>query len=120
MALFNRAVARIRLLAMGILISMLILAAAAVRPEKFFTIMTSRYMKTPGLALNDKGISAMRRMLLLLAAVFTLHTILTVYAAFRMSQAAWAFISGGLFYIIFGVITAGQFMLMVHRRHRTP
>jgi isopentenyldiphosphate isomerase len=33
-----------------------------------------------------------------------------IYAALWLSKEAWAFISGGLFYIIFGVILVGQFI----------
>jgi isopentenyldiphosphate isomerase len=35
--------------------------------------------------------------------IFTAHTLLVFYATFFMSKEAWAFISGGLFYILFGV-----------------
>ena len=100
------------------LILCIILAAAAMYPEKFFQLITSRYMKNPELALNGKGISAMRRMMLFLTFVFSVHTALTVYAAFRMSQTAWAFISGGLFYIIFAVIMAGQLIALFIRKNK--
>ncbi len=35
--------------------------------------------------------------------IFAAYTILTFYSVWFMSNAAWAFISGGLFYIIFGI-----------------
>lgn len=101
------------------LILCIILLAATLYPEKFFIIMTSRYMKDRQIALNEKGISAMRRMMAFMAILFLSHTALTVYAAFCLSQGAWAFISGGLFYIIFGVILAGQFIVMFIRKRRT-
>lgn len=97
----------------------IILAAAAVHPEKFFGLVTSRYLKNTELTLNVKGIRSMRRMMFVMTLAFTAHTLLTVYAAFRMSQAAWAFISGGLFYIVFVVIIAGQFTLHFIRRRRS-
>jgi isopentenyldiphosphate isomerase len=37
-----------------------------------------------------------------------------------MSKEAWAFISGGLFYIIFGVILAGQFIYVRLKRKQVP
>jgi isopentenyldiphosphate isomerase len=41
--------------------------------------------------------------------VFLAHTAIVFYAAFFMSKEAWAFISGGLFYIIFGVYFLFEF-----------
>ncbi len=52
----------------------------------------------------------LRKMTRLLFFVVVAHTALIVYSAYYMSKEAWAFISGGLFYIIFGVILAGQFI----------
>ena len=42
--------------------------------------------------------------------IFTLHTALVFYSAFYMSKEAWAFISGGLFYILFGVYALFEFV----------
>ena len=98
------------------LIICLILIAAAAHPEKFFMHISARHLKGLNIRLNDKGIVAMKRMMLILTAVFAAHAALTIYAAFRMSQESWAFISGGLFYIIFAVIMAGQSFVMFIRR----
>lgn len=98
------------------LILCIILAAAALQPGKFLTMMASRYMKNTEIILNEKGIRAMRRMIILMTVIFTSHTALTVYAAFCMSAEAWGFISGGLFYIIFALILAVQFILLLLRR----
>jgi isopentenyldiphosphate isomerase len=40
--------------------------------------------------------------------VFLLHTFLIVWSAWYWSEEAWAFISGGLFYILFGLLFIGQ------------
>jgi len=40
--------------------------------------------------------------------IFLIHTVLIIYAAFNLSREAWAFISGGLFYILAG----GYFVVM--------
>ena len=98
------------------LILCIILSSAAIRPEKFFRLITSRYIKNTELALNENGRKAMRRMVLFMVLVFAAHTALTVYAALYMSREAWVFISGGLFYIIFAVIMSGQFIVMFIRK----
>jgi len=98
------------------LIICVILGAAAARPEIFLKAMTGRYMKNIELNVTDAGIKAMKRMMFILTAVFLLHTALIVYSAFFMSERAWGFISGVLFYIIFGVIFAGQMILLKIRK----
>jgi len=60
----------------------------------------------------------MRQMSRLLFVVFGAHTLLIVYAAYYMSSGAWAFISGGLFYIIFVVIIAVQWIYMRSLKRR--
>lgn len=42
--------------------------------------------------------------------IFLFHTILVFYSAFYLSNEAWAFISGGLFYILFAVVFAVEFI----------
>jgi intracellular septation protein A len=94
------------------------LGVAAARPEMFLKAMTGRYMKNMELNVTKEGINAMRRMMLFLTVIFFLHTALTVYAAFFMSERAWGFISGVLFYIIFGVIFAGQMIALKIRKKK--
>jgi intracellular septation protein A len=100
------------------LVICVILGAAAARPEIFLKAMTGRYMKNMELNITDEGINAMRRMMFILTAVFSLHTALIVYSAFFMSERVWGFISGILFYIIFGVFFAGQMVALNFRRRR--
>jgi len=100
------------------LVICVILGAAAARPEIFLKAMTGRYMKNMELNVTEEGINAMRRMMLLLTVIFFLHTALTVYAAFFMSERAWGFISGVLFYIIFVVIFAGQMIALKIRKRK--
>ena len=95
-----------------------ILGAAAAKPELFLKAMTGRYIKNMELKVTEEGIDAMRKMMLILTAVLLMHTILTVYSAFFMSERAWGFISGVLFYIIFGVFFAGQMIAVKIRRRR--
>ena len=44
----------------------------------------------------------------ILAAVFLIHILLIVWSAWFWSEEAWAFVSGGLFYIIFGLFFVAQ------------
>jgi len=83
------------------LIFCVILAVSIYSPVNVIMMMTQRYMK--GIDFDDAQINKMRESLKVLFIIFLLHTILIFYSAFFMSKGAWAFISGGLFYIIFGI-----------------
>jgi len=98
------------------LVICVILGAAAAKPEIFLRAMTGRYMKNMEITLNEQSIRAMRRMMAILTIIFFMHTVLVVYSAFYMSEREWGFISGGLFYIIFAVIFAGQLITLQLRR----
>lgn len=100
------------------LVVCLMFAAGAMYPEKYFLAVTSRYMKNITIRVNDEALLRMRRIMFVLTAVMALHTGLIVYSAFRMSEASWGFISGGLFYILFAVIMAGQFVMAKLRSRR--
>lgn len=95
-----------------------ILGAAAVKPELFLQAMTGRYTKNMELKVTEEGIDAMRKMMLMLAAVLLMHTILIVYSALFMSERVWGFISGVLIYIIFGVFFAGQMIAVKIRKRK--
>ncbi len=71
-------------------------------------LVSKRYMKD--LTVNDLQLKMMRQLCRVLFIVLLVHIILIVYSAYFMSKAAWGFISGGLFYIIFGLILFGQFI----------
>jgi isopentenyldiphosphate isomerase len=75
-------------------------------------LMGQRYLK--GTTFNDAQVSQMRKSLKILFYIFTIHTALVFYATFFMSKEAWAFISGGLFYILFGV----YFLVELFRQKR--
>ena len=63
--------------------------------------MTQRYMK--GIELQDEQIRQMKMQVRELFYIVVLHIILVLYAAFQMSNEAWAFVSTALFYILFGL-----------------
>lgn len=75
--------------------------------------MSQRYMK--GMEITDEVQKKFKDTLRVMFFIFTTHTLLVVYSAFFMSKEAWAFISGGLFYIIFGIYFLYEF---VHQRRK--
>jgi isopentenyldiphosphate isomerase len=75
--------------------------------------MGKRYMKD--VEFNDAQMAQMQKSLKYLFYIFSVHTVMVFYSAFYMSNEAWAFISGGLFYIIFGV----YFLFEMYRQRRT-
>lgn len=79
-----------------------ILAFSAYSRVNIVGMMSQRYMK--GMKVDDAQMQQMRQSLKLMFWIFLAHTALVFYATFYMSDAAWAFISGGLFYILFGVV----------------
>jgi isopentenyldiphosphate isomerase/intracellular septation protein A len=85
-----------------------VLAVSAFSKLNIVGLMTQRYMKD--VELNDEQMARFRETLKLMFVVFFVHTLLVFYAAFYMSGEAWAFISGGLFYILFGLVFAWEFV----------
>ncbi len=83
------------------LILVAVLAISAFSKINIIGLMGQRYMKD--IEFNDAQMAQMRTSLKYLFYIFTVHTILVFYATFYMSKEAWAFISGGLFYILFGL-----------------
>ncbi len=77
------------------------LGISAYSPKNLLMAMSARYMK--GIEFNSQQQIAMRRNGRIMFWLFTAHTALVFYSVFFMSKEAWAFISGGLFYIIFAV-----------------
>ncbi len=80
-----------------------VLGLSAFSSKNIVLIMSRRYMKGLDVEFDETKLALMRRSLRMMFFLFSSHTLLIVYAAFFMSGAAWAFISGGLFYILFGV-----------------
>ncbi len=69
--------------------------------------MTQRYMK--GVALSDRQTELYRKNLFHLFWIVLGHALLVVFAAFYLSNEAWAFISGGSFYLLFGLFFAFEY-----------
>jgi len=83
------------------LILVAVLGISAFSPVNIIGLMGQRYLN--GVTFNDAQVVQMRKNLKYLFYIFTAHTLLVFYSTFFMSKEAWAFISGGLFYILFGV-----------------
>ncbi|HKM94638.1 MAG TPA: septation protein IspZ [Prolixibacteraceae bacterium] len=75
--------------------------------------MSQRYMK--GIEMNDAIQQKFKQTLKIMFWIFTVHTFLVLYSAFYLSKEAWAFISGGLFYIIFAIYFLYEF---IHQRRK--
>lgn len=94
------------------LILIAVLGVSAFSKLNIIGLMGKRYMKD--VEFNDAQMALMQKSLKYLFYIFTAHTILVFYSAFYMSNEAWAFISGGLFYIIFGL----YFLFEMYRQRR--
>ncbi|MFH2107133.1 MAG: NUDIX domain-containing protein [Chrysiogenia bacterium] len=94
------------------LIFCLILGISVYSPVNIMLAMSRRYLKT--LAMNDEQVRSMMQGMKVLLFLFLGHALLIVYAALAMSAAAWGFISGGLFYILF----AAYFLVEWLRKRR--
>ncbi|WP_201301010.1 septation protein IspZ [Sunxiuqinia indica] len=79
-----------------------VLALSAFSKVNVVELMSRRYMKD--MEISEVQMNKMRQSLRLMFFVFMAHTAFVFYAVFYMSNEAWAFISGGLFYILFGVV----------------
>ena len=78
-----------------------ILGVSLFSPLDIIGSMTRKYMK--GIEMNQAQEAVFKRNLRNLFYIVVAHTALVFYSAFYMSKEAWAFISGGLFYILFVV-----------------
>jgi isopentenyldiphosphate isomerase/intracellular septation protein A len=86
-----------------------ILGISAFSRNNLMLLMSKRYMKDVKFTEIQK--KQFLRSLKIMFWVFLIHTLLIIYSAYFMSKASWAFISGGLFYIIF----AGYFVIELIR-----
>lgn len=82
-------------------ILIVIIGISAYSPKNLILGMVKRYM--PGQQLDDNQIKQLRHQVRIMFWLFLGHTLLVFYSVFFMSKEAWAFISGGLFYIIAAV-----------------
>jgi isopentenyldiphosphate isomerase/intracellular septation protein A len=96
------------------LIFCIMLGISVFSPVNIMMLLTKRYMKN--VDLNEAQVQQFTRSLKALFFIFLGHTVLIVYSAFFMSKGAWAFISGGLFYILFAVYFVFEFIRARRKR----
>jgi len=92
------------------LIVVIVLAIHAFSSKPILLTMSKRYMGD--VDFGSEQALLMRQLSRILFFVFLLHTLLITYSAYYWSKEAWAFISGGLFYILMGIILAGQWIYL--------
>jgi isopentenyldiphosphate isomerase/intracellular septation protein A len=83
-----------------------VLGLSAFSRKNLLLLYSQRYLKD--ITFGPAQQAAMQKMVKLMFRALSAYTLLVFYSAFYMSSEAWAFISGGLFYILFGVIFAWQ------------
>jgi isopentenyldiphosphate isomerase/intracellular septation protein A len=86
----------------------IIIGISAFTPSNILLKMSGRYMK--GVEFNQQQYAIMKRKMKTLFWLFMAYTFLVFYSVWFMSKEAWAFISGGLFYVIFGVYFLFEFI----------
>ena len=94
-----------------------ILGFSAFSSKNLLMIYTQRYMGDMKIPAGAE--KAMQHTMKMLFWMMLAYTLLIVYSAFFMSKEAWAFISGGLLYILFGLFFAWQYF-SAKRKQKTP
>jgi isopentenyldiphosphate isomerase/intracellular septation protein A len=98
------------------LILVVLIGVTAFSKNPILIRMTGRYMK--GIEFSDEQIKQMRKMMRRMFYLFTAHTTLIFYSAYYMSKEAWGFISGGLLYILMGIIFLVEFIRTRRQRRK--
>ena len=83
------------------LVMVIILGVSAFSPANLMLNMSKRYMR--GIKMNDTQVRQLKKSTRTMFFIFSAYTLLVFYSVWFMSKEAWAFISGGLFYIVFAV-----------------
>ena len=78
-----------------------VLGVSVFTPKNILLNMSKRYLK--GINLTDQQHHLMKKNLRVLFWMFIGYTALVLYSTWFMSNEAWAFISGGFLYILFGI-----------------
>jgi len=87
------------------LILLVVIAFSLWGPKNLIMAMSRRYMGEMNL---DEGQERMMRInMVVMFWITAVHILLVLWSAKYMSSAAWGFISGGLFYILFGIYFGG-------------
>jgi len=98
------------------IILVLLLGISSFSQNPILIKMSGRYMQ--GLQLSADQLGMMQKMMRRMFFLFSFHTLLVFYSAFYMTKEAWAFISGGLFYLLIGSMAGFEFLRTVFQRWR--
>lgn len=90
------------------LIMCIFMAISVFTPSNLLLNMSKRYMK--GVELTDQQYLQMKAGMKVMFWIFLGYTALVFYSVWFLSTEAWGFISGGLFYILFGVYFLFEFI----------
>lgn len=93
-----------------------ILGVSVYTPANILLNMSKRYMK--GIEMNDAQYLHFKKNMKVLFWIFSAYTALVFYSVWFMSNEAWAFISGGLFYILFGAYFLYEFVKTKVLQHK--
>jgi isopentenyldiphosphate isomerase/intracellular septation protein A len=85
-----------------------ILGVSVFTPSNFLLNMSKRYMK--GIEFSDQQYRQMKKNMKVMFWLFAGYTLLVFYSVWFMNKEAWAFISGGLFYILVGAYFIFEFI----------
>ncbi len=91
----------------GVLVCV-ILAISVYTPSNIMLNMSKRYLG--GMEINEQQYTQIKRSMKMMFYLFVIYTALVFYSVWFMSKEAWAFISGALFYIMFGIYMAYEFI----------
>lgn len=91
-------------------ILLVILGIHAFSSKPVLLQMGKRFLKD--MKFEEAQLTMIRKLVRGMFVLVLAHVVLIVYSAEYMSKEAWAFISGGLFYILFGVYFAGQWLYL--------
>jgi len=90
------------------LIFCVIIGLSAFSSKNLLLLYSKRYIKD--LPDDSRLHEEMRKTFRMIFWLFLIHTLLIVYSAYYMSKASWAFISGGLLYIMFAFFFGWQYL----------
>ncbi len=85
-----------------------VLGFSAFSSKNLLMIYSQRYMGD--IKMPEGAEKSMQKTMKILFWMMLAYTLLIVFSAFYMSKEAWAFISGGLLYVLFGLFFAWQYL----------
>jgi hypothetical protein len=97
-------------------VTIVFMLALVLAPSRFLVGYFGRMM--PGMAVDPQALGSMKAMLGLMCGYTALHIGAVLYAAFRLSREAWAFISGPGFYVFFVPVLGVVFFRALRQRRR--